>query len=170
MLPLAACAQTKAVSPLAVVLHGPDGAPVPLASALDAHPITVIEFFSATCPCQRAHDARIADLRTAMAARDVGFYVVDSERGAPPREPRGYPIFQDPGSLLARRLGADYATYSVLLGRHGEVLYKGGFDSDRTHLASDRVPYLENAIEDALAGRPVRVPETKALGCTLETR
>ena len=69
--------------------------------------------------------------------------------------------------MAARALKADYATYSLLLDRTGQVLFRGGIDSDQTHLRDDATPYLQNAIDDALAGRPIRLSEASTLGCSL---
>ena len=82
---------------------------------------------------------------------------------------RGYPyvILVDPEGAAARAMKADYATYSLLVDRAGTVLFRGGVDSDRSHLREDATPYLKNAIDDVLAPRPVRLPEAKTLGCSL---
>jgi hypothetical protein len=128
--------------------------------------LTVVEFFSIHCPCQREHDARLRALASAYAARGVTFVAVDSEVGANVERDRNeaqrraypYPILID----------ADYATYSVLVDHDGQVLYSGGIDSDKSHLQDDATPFLRDAIDDALAGRPMRRTEAKALGCSLE--
>ena len=140
--------------------------------------LTVVEFFSAHCPCQAAHDGRLRELARAYAARGVRFVAVDSEHGATSardgaeasRRGYPYPIVLDPGGALARELGAEYATYSVVLDAGGRVLYAGGLDSDRSHLTEGAESYVQNALDDALAGRPVRRPEGKTLGCALTVR
>jgi hypothetical protein len=58
----------------------------------------------------------------------------------------------------------------LLVDTSGRVMYRGGIDSDRSHLRDDATPYLQNAIEDALAGRSLRNPEAKTLGCSLMLR
>jgi len=173
-----ACATplTTVRAPTSLVLHDIQGAPQPLDAALQAHRFTVVTFFSSHCPCQRVHDARIRDLIAKEAPLGVGFLVVASEESATvsaaadeSRE-RGYPIVLDDAGKLARAVDAEYATYSVVLDQDATVRYRGGFDSDRSHLTDDRTPYLAEALDDLLAGRPVRHAETKALGCTLELR
>jgi hypothetical protein len=56
-----------------------------------------------------------------------------------------------------------------VLDEHARVHYRGGIDSDRTHLHEGAKPYLRDALEDLAAHREPRVAETEALGCTLET-
>ena len=105
------------------------------------------------------------------------FFAIDSEvgatvatDGAEMRE-RGYPfpILVDHEARLARAVGAEYATYSVVLDEAGDVLYRGGFDSDHTHLSASARPYLRDALDDVVARRPVRRAQTEALGCALRT-
>jgi hypothetical protein len=171
--PLGACAPARSPSSPAVVLRTPQGADVPFDPLVEAHALTVVTFFSATCPCQRAHDARLVELMAKVASSDVGFVVVDSEvtttreEDAEQSKLRGYPIVRDEGAALAKRLDAEYATFSVVLDRHGKVLYRGGIDSDKSHMHEGRTQYLANALEDAIAGRTLRQAEAKTLGCVL---
>ena len=159
-----------------VTLRTTDGGSLPLSVALHAHPLTVVTFFSAHCPCQRAHDARLRQLMETYGPRDVGFLVVDSERtstlarDAEEARLRSYPIVKDDDGKLALSLDAEYATYSVILNTRGDIVYRGGFDSDKSHLRPSPTHYLADALDDALAGRPVQRPEAKTLGCTLEIR
>ena len=83
---------------------------------------------------------------------------------------RGYafPILIDPKARLADALGAEYATYSVIVDAQGRVRYRGGFDSDKTHMRESAAQYVRDALDDLLAGRPPRVAEAKTLGCALE--
>jgi len=138
--------------------------------------LTVLVFFGAGCHCLDQHDARLRALHEQYHPRGVQLFMVDSEASASPErdrseaERRGYPfpILRDPGGALANRLGAEFATYSVVVDPQGRVLYRGGIDSDRTHLRDDATPYLKDALDDLLAGRSPRVVEGKALGCALE--
>ncbi|HEY8089923.1 MAG TPA: hypothetical protein VIF09_18810 [Polyangiaceae bacterium] len=139
--------------------------------------LTALVFFSADCHCFAAHDARLVALAGRYAGRGVDFLVVDSEVGADASRDdaeaarRGYPfrIVVDRGAKLAAQAHAVYATYSVLLDAQGRVLYQGGIDSDKDRLHDDATPYLADAIDDALAGKPLRRAEAKALGCALRT-
>jgi hypothetical protein len=138
---------------------------------------TVVTFFSAHCPCQQAHDARLRALYEAYAPKGIAFVGVDSEISASPArdvaEARArsypFPLLIDRGGALARALGAEYATYTVILDARGRTLYRGGIDTDRTHLTDTTAAYLRDALDDLLAAHPVRVPQSEALGCTLQT-
>jgi peroxiredoxin len=147
-----------------------------LGAATKEAPITVIEFFSAHCPCQRIHDARLRELFDAYAPRGVRFLAVDAEAGASPERVRSeaserryaFPILADAKGAAADALGAQYATYTVVVDRDGRVRYAGGIDSDRIYLTPGATPYLKDALDDLLAGRPPRLAHGKALGCALE--
>lgn len=154
-------------------LAGTDG----VAHAVYGDRATVLVFFSDHCPCMRAHDERLVALAKEYGARGVRFYAVDSQVGATvagdeaqARE-RAYPfpILIDDHARTAHAVGAEYATYTVVLDPRGNVLYGGGLDSDHTHLSSTATPYLREALDDVLAGRRVQHARTDALGCALRT-
>jgi hypothetical protein len=139
---------------------------------------TVVEFFSAHCPCQQIHDERLRVLAAAYASRGVAFLAVDAESDAAMDRDRAeaerrrypYPILLDPEGTSADALRAEFATYTVVVARDGRVLYRGGLDSDKSHLTSDATPYVRDALEDALAGRSPARPKTEPLGCSLYRR
>jgi hypothetical protein len=158
-------------------LDGTDGAPHSIVPT-DQDAYTAVIFFSAECHVLAAHDERVRKLATEFMPRGVRFVGVDSEIGATldrdraEVDRRGYPfpIVLDRGGGLARTLGAEYASYVVVLDREGSVRYRGGIDSDRVRLREDRATYLSDALRDLLGGRAPRVAESKALGCALRLR
>ncbi len=111
------------------------------------------------------------------ANRGVSFFAVDSEvdgsleTNRARARSRGYPfpILFDEKARAARAVGAEYATYTVILDAAGSVLYRGGFDSDHTHLSSTATTYVRDALDDIVASRPVRRSRTEPLGCALRT-
>jgi hypothetical protein len=164
---------TKITSP---PLPGTDGAAHGIEPSASAQ-FTVVVFFANHCPCQAAHDPRLRDLYTTYHPRGIDLLIVDSELGASVERDntevvnRGYPfpIVIDRGGVLAHRVGAEYATETFVLDRFGNVRYHGGIDSDKHALHDDATPYLQNALDDLLAGVPLRRVESKALGCALQT-
>lgn len=155
-----------------------DGTTRDLRSLISQSPFTVITFFSDRCPCQSAHDARLVALHAKYSSRGVQFLVVDSEADASPERDanearrRGYPfsIFVDARGVFARAIGAEYATYTVIVDARGAVRYAGGIDSDRTHLTARATPYVADALDDLLAGAAPRTREGKVLGCALQIK
>jgi len=167
--------QLNAVLP-STPLVGTDGIAHALYGRAESARLTVLVYFADHCPCQAAHDARLLELAHRYHDRGVDVFAIDPEVGASLERDgeearrRGYPfpILVDQGALLARRLGAEYATESFVVDRAGVVRYHGGIDSDRKVLHEDARPYLRDAIDDLLEGRAPRVAEAKTLGCALQ--
>ncbi len=170
-------ASPRPASPLpAVPLVATTGERVEVSDVARGSSLTVLVFFSRRCACLAAHEDRLRAFYGAYAPRGVKVVLVDSEAGSTPEgdaiEAAGrrypFPILLDPGARLADALGAEFATYSVVLDGRGVVRYRGGFDSDKTHLHPDATPFVQDAVDDVLAGRRPRLAEGKALGCALE--
>ena len=49
------------------------------------------------------------------------------------------------------------------------LLYRGAIDNYKYPSDPEHQPYLEPAIEDLLAGRPIGRPETASFGCPVES-
>jgi hypothetical protein len=161
---------------LSVLVVGPKGEAIDAHALVQSAVLTVLVFFSPDCHCLTAHEPRLRALFDAYHARGVQFFLVDSEvRGslegdvAEARQ-RGYPfpILGDRGARLANALGAEYATYTVVFDSQGRVRYRGGIDTDKSHLHDEATAYLKDAIDDLLAARRPRLAEGKTLGCSLQ--
>jgi hypothetical protein len=157
-------------------LVGVRGEPLDTRALVERASLTVIVFFSPDCRCLDVHEPRLHALFDAYHPRGVQFFMVDSEargsleRDAAEAERRGYPfpILGDRGAKLADAVGAEYATYSVIVDASGRVRYRGGIDTDKLHVHDDAIAYLKDALDDLLADRPPRVAAGKALGCSLQ--
>ncbi len=176
---LAGCARPPGPPHLPdAALPGTDGASHRLADLARGAPFTVIVFFAAGCPVQRAHDARLREIFAAYRPRGVAMVAVDAEAGATAAgdgeeaRARGYPfpILTDPEGAAADALGATYATYTVVVDAAGRVRYRGGIDSDRSHLTPGASPWLRDALDRLLAGREPDPVETTSLGCALRRK
>lgn len=159
-----------------LTLQGSDGKAYALRAIASASKATVIEFFSAGCPVQRAHDEVLKQLAASWRAAGVAFLAVDSEAGAKLADladeahRRGYafPILLDDGGQLAKTLGAKYCTTSVVVNPQGRLRYLGGIDSDAARLHKDSPPFLRDAVTSVLAGRDPNPARTKSMGCFLQ--
>lgn len=171
---LAACSAPAPASPDKVALVAPDGER-PLSEIAQRAQLTVLVFIAADCPCLHAHLARLRDLAASYAPKGVQFLAVDSEVGATPARAAAakrelelpFPVVIDERARLANALGAEYATFTVVLDRDARVRYRGGIDSDKRKLHDGATPYVRDALDDLLAGKPPRRAEGKALGCVL---
>jgi len=159
-----------------VVVAGDHAQTLDARSLAAGAPITVLVFFSADCHYLDAHEPRLRALYDEDHPRGVQFAMVDSEvRASPERDAEearrhGYPfpILYDAHARLADALGAEYAGYAVVLDAGGHVRYRGGIDSDKTHLRDDAAMYLRDAVDALLDHREPPVVEAKTLGCALQ--
>jgi hypothetical protein len=158
-----------------IVLEGSDGTKHDVFGELARNRFTVFVFYSEDCPCMRAHEPRLEQVRAQYAPRGVGLVLVNSEAGADPRQDaleakrRGYsfPLLTDRGARLAKALNAEYATHSIVVDQSGRIRYSGGIDSDKNYMRPSATPYLRRALDDLLAGNEPRKPDREPLGCAL---
>ena len=174
----AACAPATTPHVPVVDLQNTRGEVERFPSTLSGARWTVLVFLSADCPCFEAHEPRLAALARDYDTKGVRFLLVDSEREssasraarASLEQSLAIPLVIDANAALADALRAEYATYSVVLDQEGVIRYRGGIDSDKSFLREDATPYLQDALDDLLAGVAPRRSESEALGCTLQTR
>lgn len=159
----------------AFTLLGEQGEPTPLDALLSRSPRTVLLFFTAECPVQKAHDERMRATVAKYRDKGVAFYAVQAEAGADMAAERaeaqrrqiGMPLLQDKGAALADALGVEYSTHVVLLDDKRVVHYSGAEDSERVKATSAVTPYLEQALDAMIAGKEPQVTRSEPLGCPL---
>jgi peroxiredoxin len=142
------------------------------------HKAFVFVFTTSGCPLAQRYLPRVKEMAAAFADRDVQFVAVNCapddsvmdtawqamETGAE------FPFVKDFTGECARALGATHTPEAVVLDRERHVRYRGRID-DQFRLgggkpAAERAD-LQEAIEDVLAGRKVRVEETAVDGCAI---
>lgn len=166
-------AEPQAPSLADITLEKAGGDAVPLQKTIAAHRLTVVVFFSESCPCFAVHTERLRDLARELSPKGVDFVVVDSERHAA-GEPRpaavagtDLAILRDPAGRLARRLGAQYATESFVFDTGGRLRYRGGIDDQRKYLGPNAKAHLRDALIHLLDNDAPAFVSAKALGCAL---
>jgi hypothetical protein len=179
-LAVAACGPSRAASGPQIpslALVDTAGATLSIPDDLSRAKVTVVVFYADHCPVFLAHEERLRELARRHADRGMRLILVDSEvsatteRDARAAAERRLPaLVLDPGARLADALGADYATYTVVFDAQGRIRYRGGLDADKERLHDGAEAYVENAVEDLLAGDEPRKTEGKALGCSLQKR
>lgn len=149
-----------------------DGAAVPVKTA---NGVTAIVFTSVQCPVSNAYNQRMDALYRDYAARGVHFVFVNSNRGESAADIRqhlsenklSYPVYKDPGNVLADRLNAQVTPEVYLLDAQGILRYHGSIDDSRV-LERSKDQRARRALDEILAGKPVSNPEYKAFGCTIK--
>jgi peroxiredoxin len=158
-----------------------DGKMVSL-SSFDTKGVIVI-FDCNTCPVSKAYNTRILALAkkykdtypvVAINANDPGASPGDSfEDMITYAKDKGYtfPYLVDETQNVAKAFGATNTPHIFVLTRTGKefkVSYMGSIDDNTRNAADAKKKYLEQAIDELLAGKPVTTAKTKAVGCGIK--
>ncbi|MCX7607183.1 MAG: thioredoxin family protein [Bacteroidia bacterium] len=166
-------------------LRNVDGKTVRLTDYQSSKGVVVI-FTCNHCPYAKLYEERIIALHREFAPK--GFPVIAINPNAPEIVPedsyeqmqkrareKGYPFpyLFDETQDIARAYGATKTPHVFLLKREGEsftVAYIGAIDDSPNDPKKVQKRYLAEAIESLLNGKPVPLPETKAIGCSVKYR
>ena len=147
----------------------------------------VLEWFNNECPFVRKHydSGGMQRLQAEAAARGVVWLTIASS--APGKQghltaeqaltvisargSRQTALLLDPAGTVGRLYGAKTTPHLFLINPAGRVIYAGAIDdqpsTDPADLAG-ATNYVHQALEEALAGKPVSVPSTKSYGCSVK--
>lgn len=135
----------------------------------------VVVFWSSVC----SHCVRYDGYLSGFEAQhpELALVVVASRQGETMEQIRktgaerklSFPILHDGSSAVAREWFTEQTPRVFLLDADRRLLYRGAIDnfkfaSDATYLA-----YLEPAIAEFLAGKPIRQTETASFGCAIQS-
>jgi peroxiredoxin len=138
--------------------------------------IVVLEWFYDACPFVKAHHApqrrTMVDLASKYKARQVVWLAVNStakqdvKHNAQAAAKLGipYPILDDHEGKLGRALGARTTPHMFIIDPAGKLVYSGGIDDNPDE---PKVNYVDLALQDLLAGRPVKHAQTLPYGCAV---
>jgi glutathione peroxidase-family protein len=165
-----------------VKMKGVDGKEVTLKELMGAKGLLVI-FSCNHCPWVKAWQARMVALGNEYSQKGVGVVAVNSndvmvytdddmEHMVAQAKEHGYrfPYVMDATSDVARAFGATRTPEAFLFDAQGKLLYHGAIDDNAEKPQEVKKTYLADALEAMVAGKPVPVAETKALGCSIKFR
>ncbi len=147
-----------------------DGATLTLGAASGSAGLAVV-FWSDACPWVDKYADRMGSLAESYGRAGVGFVFVQSEPlseeggGSNP----GAPVVLDVEGELASSMGARNAPQAFFFGPDGGLAYQGAIDDSPANVDRVRVPYLQQAMDQSIAGMPIEVQSTRALGCSIQT-
>ncbi len=146
----------------------------------DGHAILVLIFSSNRCPTAKAYTERLNRLQAEYGPRGVQLVMINSnDPHLYPEESYArmtslsremdytFPYLFDEGQSVARAYGPTRTFHVFALDRERTLRYEGRFDDARV-ASSVTTHDLANALDDMLAGNPVRVSQTRAFGCSLD--
>jgi peroxiredoxin len=158
-------------------LHDAAGRPFALHD-LKGKKAVVIVFLSFECPICTGYARPLAELAGTYRDRDVAFVGIsaggeDAGRVSELARDAGlpFPVFADEDGVAAESLGAHLTPEVFVLDAGLVTRYRGRIDDRyRTRLKpTSRVTRhdLGEALDEILAGKPVTVPETPVVGCSI---
>lgn len=132
----------------------------------------VVAFWSNTCPWADRNAERLAALAREYGPAGVGFVAISTDPGDQAARQRvaaalGVPYVEDPGGALGRAFGARSLPTVYFFSAEARLVYEGAIDDSPADANAVDVPYLRQAMDQTLAGLPVSVQRTAALGCAV---
>jgi AhpC/TSA family len=139
---------------------------------------SVLIFYGYDCPISNAYAPAIN--RLCASQTNFAFYVVqvdpDLTLTAARLHAQEYalrpPVLLDPQHRLVKLFKATVTPETVVLGKNGEVLYRGRIDDRNVDLGKHRDAATQHDLTEALnaiaAGQPVKQKETKPIGCLIQ--
>ena len=136
---------------------------------------TVLLFIAVQCPVSNAYNERMEKLAADYKAKGIAVIGINSNA----KEDAGavkahaaehqltFPILKDPGNKIADRLGASVTPEAYFISATNKLLYHGRIDNSRNP-AQIETSDLRNALDAALAAKPIDKTEAKAFGCTIK--
>ena len=159
-------------------LPGADGRSYSVAS-FDTSATLAVVFVASGCPTVRYYADRLAALQRSRGGDGLQIVAVNANnphlsplddlremRRRFAEAPWPFPYVKDAGGKAARLCGAICTPHAFLFDGERRLRYRGRIDDSRTGRRVSRHD-LEAAVDDVLAGRQVRVPETEPFGCAL---
>ena len=166
-----ALAVGESLSPLAFL--DTTGATLRLAELTPKGPVALV-FLSTTCPLAKRYVGRLKLLHETYATRGVSIIGVfpnadETVRGVEQYKRTAglpFPVVRDVDGYVARRLGATMTPQVFVVDKSSKLVYRGAIDDNR-YENRVRERYLADALAASLAGKPVDVATTRAMGCSV---
>ncbi|MBD2700881.1 thioredoxin family protein [Spirosoma sp. BT702] len=164
-------------------LKNVDGKDVSLADHKDVKGY-IIAFTCNTCPVAQAYESRIIALNEQFAPK--GYPVVAIQSNDSQRSPGdsyesmqqrsksrkyAFPYLHDDSQTVASAFGASNTPHMFVVKKEGNqyrVAYIGAIDNNQDDGSSASKKYVEEAVNELLAGKPVTTPSARAIGCGIK--
>jgi peroxiredoxin len=155
-------------------------------SELAGKPV-VLEWFNPGCPfVQKSHTAgSLKGLAAKHAGNSVAWLAINS--GAPGKQGHGrdanreaakefgltHPVLLDESGAVGTAYGAEHTPHMYVIDEKGMLVYRGAIDNSpdgegESPQGGQLVNYVDAALADLAAGRPVKNAETEAYGCSVK--
>ena len=142
---------------------------------------TLVIFSCNTCPWVIRWEDRYVSIADRYKPKGIGVIAVNSNAGRfdgddsleemvkhAKKNDYNFPYAQDPRSQLASKFGATKTPHIYLFDNNDVLVYRGAIDDNARDARSVDEPYLANAIDQLIAGKPIEKPISKAIGCGIK--
>ena len=127
------------------------------------------------CPVSNAYNERMEKLAQDYKAKGINVIGInanvaesgDAVKAHAAEHKLTFTILKDPGNKIADRLGASVTPESYLLDSSNKLLYRGRIDNSK-NAEGVTSSELRDAIEAALAGKPITKTTANAFGCSIK--
>jgi AhpC/TSA family len=138
----------------------------------------VLIFYGQDCPVSNSYAPEIN--RICASHTNFAFYIVQVDADLTPTAAKAHakeydlrpPVLLDPQHRLVKLLKATITPQVFVLGKNGEVLYRGRIDDRNAELGKHRGTATQRDLIEMLdaitAGQPVKQKETRAIGCLIQ--
>jgi peroxiredoxin len=136
---------------------------------------SVLIFISVQCPISNAYNERMEKLAQDYGSRGVTIIGINANNTEPADAVKAhaaekhftFPILKDPGNKIADRLGATRTPEVYFLDANNRLLYHGRIDNNKDESQIESRD-LREALDAALAGKPIQKTTATAFGCTIK--
>ena len=136
---------------------------------------TVLLFIATKCPVSNAYNERMEKLAQDYKAKGINVIGINSNvaenaadvKAHAAENKLSFPILKDSGNKIADRLGATVTPEAFFLDANNKLMYHGRVDNARD-LAKVSTNDLREALDAALAGKPIAKTQAAAFGCTIK--
>jgi peroxiredoxin len=145
--------------------------------------ILIVVFSCNHCPYVQAYEDRMIALRrdytgkgvelVAINSNDILNYPTDNFDGMVQRAKTknfNFLYLRDDDQSVAEAFGATHTPQFFVFDRDRKLCYSGKMDDNWQDPTNVNERYIRNALDEMLAGKPVTVPETFSIGCTIKWR
>ena len=144
---------------------------------------TLVIFTCNHCPWAKAWEQRIVEIGNAYLEQGIGAIAINPndpsvyqddgiDRMKATSAERGmkFPYVVDATSGVARAYGASKTPEIFLFDPSMKLVYYGAVDDNAEEPARVEKAYLKDALDALVAGKPIPVAQTKAMGCSIKFR
>lgn len=147
----------------------------------------VLEWFNPGCPFVRASHTKGALVDAAERHTKSGVVWLAINSSAPGKQGHGadvnrkaaqefsmkHPVLLDEAGSVGRSYAAERTPHMFVINPEGVLVYRGAIDNspdgeEGSPEGGTLVRYVDQALSELAAGKPVSVPETKPYGCTVK--